>query len=142
MNWSGPTAWWIVTALLVAAELTTGTFFLLMLALGVAAGALAAHAGLGLSAQMITAALVGGGAVTGWYIWRRQQPVEPPSQENRNMILDIGARIQVDRWEADGTARVQYRGASWAARWQGQGAPEPGVHVVRKVDGSCLLLDR
>ena len=38
--------WWIATAVLVLAELTTGTFYLLMVSLGLAGGALAAQAGL------------------------------------------------------------------------------------------------
>ena len=59
MDFSASTLWWVLAGLLVAAELLSGTFYLLMLALGVAAGALAAHAGLGLSAQVITAAVLG-----------------------------------------------------------------------------------
>ena len=43
MDLSGATGWWIVAGVLVAAELATGTFYLLMLALGAAAAALAAH---------------------------------------------------------------------------------------------------
>ena len=35
------TVWWLVTGVLVAAELMTGTFYLLMLATGAAAAALA-----------------------------------------------------------------------------------------------------
>ncbi|MES6050819.1 hypothetical protein U6S05_12095, partial [Cutibacterium acnes] len=68
------TVWWLLAGVAVAAELTSGTFFLLMLALGAAAGALAAHAGLGLSGQLVTAALVGGGAVAVWMRWRRRHP--------------------------------------------------------------------
>jgi len=32
MDWSAATGWWIVAGVLVAAELATGTFYLLMLA--------------------------------------------------------------------------------------------------------------
>jgi len=42
---NNPTIWWLVAGALVALELTTGTFYLLMLALGAAAGAVVAHAG-------------------------------------------------------------------------------------------------
>ncbi|WP_288092045.1 hypothetical protein [Thiomonas sp.] len=41
-----PTAWWILAGFFVAMELVSGTFYLLMLAVGAVAGALAAHAGL------------------------------------------------------------------------------------------------
>ena len=57
------TWWWIVTGVLVALELTTGTFYLLMLAIGGVSGALAAHAGASFATQMVVAALVGGVAV-------------------------------------------------------------------------------
>jgi len=42
--WNGSTLWWVIAGTLVALELATGTFYLLMLALGAAAGALAAVA--------------------------------------------------------------------------------------------------
>ena len=45
MSWAASTVWWVVAGVLVAVELATGTFYLLMLALGAAAAALAAHAG-------------------------------------------------------------------------------------------------
>ena len=59
MDWNPATLWWLATGALVAAELATGTFYLLMVALGCAAGALAAHAGLATTPQLATAALVG-----------------------------------------------------------------------------------
>ena len=39
------TLWWLAAGAAVIVELLTGTFYLLMLTLGLAAGALAAHAG-------------------------------------------------------------------------------------------------
>ena len=73
MDWSASTGWWLTAGVLVVAELATGTFYLLMLALGAAAGALAAHAGLGFTAQMAVAALLGGGAVVVWHQRRRNR---------------------------------------------------------------------
>ena len=58
------TVWWLATGLVVLLELFTGTFYLLMLAVGLAAGALAAHAQLGLSGQLVVAALVGATTVS------------------------------------------------------------------------------
>src|SRR5919205_1284319 len=46
MNWDYSTAWWVATGLLIVLELTSGTFYLLMLAIGTVMGALTAHAGL------------------------------------------------------------------------------------------------
>ena len=62
MDLSNASVWWIAAGVVVAAELATGTFYLLMIALGLAAGALAAHFGSGQPIQLVAAALVGGGA--------------------------------------------------------------------------------
>ena len=60
---SDTTIWWLVTGGLVAMELTTGTFYLLMLATGAAAAALATYAGVGSNGQLVIAGGVGGLAV-------------------------------------------------------------------------------
>ena len=36
-------------------------------------------------------------------------------------MLDIGETLQVDAWDADGTARVPYRGTAWTVRFAGPG---------------------
>lgn len=142
MSWQASTLWWLGAGALVALELATGTFYLLMLALGAAAAALAAHAGLGLSPQLLAAALVGGGAVALWH-WRREQPGhQPDAAHNPDINLDIGSPVQVAEWLPDGQARVQYRGAAWSARFAGTGQPLPGAHVIQAVDGNCLVLQR
>ncbi|MBB4844167.1 membrane protein implicated in regulation of membrane protease activity [Paucibacter oligotrophus] len=136
------TTWWIVCGLLVAVELGTGSFYLLMLALGCAAGALAAHLGLGGTAQTVAAALVGGTAVALWHLKRQRGGRPAPAQSNPDVSLDIGQRVFVEHWRADGSAQVRYRGADWQARFQGQGRPEPGAFVIQAIEGSQLLLDR
>ena len=142
MEWSSATAWWVAAGVLVAAELATGTFYLLMLALGAVAAALAAHLGAAFSAQLVAAALVGGGAVAAWHLLRGRRPGPAELQANRDVNLDIGERVHVAAWSAEGLARVTYRGAQWSARWAGAGAPAPGAHVIRAIDGSQLLLER
>ena len=140
MDVSTVALWWIAAGLTVAVELATGTFYLLMIALGLGAGAVAAHLGLATSGQVIVAALVGGGATAVWH-WRRfKQPQSAPSRENRDVNLDIGERINVGTWADDRTARVQYRGSAWTARLA-PGAPvTPGVHRVSAVEGNWLVL--
>ena len=141
MEWNAATGWWVAVGLLVAAEMATGTFYLLMLALGMAAAALAAHAGAAFSAQLLAASLVGGGATVAWHLWRGWRTPAPPTG-NRDLNLDIGERVQVSAWLPDGSARVVYRGAEWTARYAGDGEPLPGEHVIRGVDGNRLLLGR
>ena len=140
MDWTTSTWWWIATAALVAAELATGTFYLLMLAVGTAASALAAHAGLGLSAQLIVGAAVGVAAIALWHKRRPRRSADVAS--NPDVNIDVGSRVRVEAWSAEGTARVQYRGAGWNARFAGGGAPAPGEHVIRAVHGNELMLDR
>lgn len=141
MDWSAATWWWIASGVLVAAELATGTFYLLMIAFGAAAAALAAHAGVGLSTQLLVGALLGSGAVLLWHLRQGKAPRVPPGA-NRDLNLDIGSRVQVSGWSADGTARVDYRGATWTARHIGSGTPVAGEHVIRGIEGSELLLGR
>ena len=142
MDWSAATWWWVAVGVLVIAELGSGTFYLLMLALGAAAAALGAYAGLDRTGQLVVAAVVGGGAVTGWYFNRRRYAATAPTASNHDVNLDIGARIHVSHWNADGTARVHYRGAEWDVRYQGTGTPIPGEYFVRALQGSKLLLDK
>ena len=66
------TQWWLMAGVLVVAELATGTFYLLMIALGAVAGALAAHAGLGTEVQLSAAAVVAALTAGGWYAWKRR----------------------------------------------------------------------
>jgi len=138
VDWSTSTGWWLAAGVLVAAELASGTFYLLMLGLGCAAGALAAHAGLAATGQMVAAAVVGAGATAAWHLKRRQAPAAAPAESNRDVNLDIGQRLHVAHWTAEGSARAHYRGASWAVRYAGSGVPQAGEHVIVALNGSEL----
>jgi membrane protein implicated in regulation of membrane protease activity len=142
MDWSMPTGWWIAAGVLIAAELATGTFYLLMLALGAVAGALAAHTGLGFNAQLLGAALIGGGAVAVVHLRRQRQPAALPAAENRDVNIDIGERIEVSAWRPDGSGHAFYRGARWDVRHAGSGVPQPGWHVIKSVEGNRLHVER
>ena len=139
MAWEASTLWWVVTGVLVAAELGTGTFYLLMLAVGAAAGALCAHAGLGPSVQAFVAAVVGAGAVAAWHFGPARRH-RVPVAANRDVNLDVGERVHVESWNPDGTARVQYRGAAWTARHAGGPPARAGEHVIQEVRHNELLL--
>ncbi len=138
MDWNTSTLWWLAAGVLVAAELASGTFYLLMLALGCVAGALAAHAALGATAQMLVAAAVGAGATLAWHVKRRQMPASAPAESNRDVNLDIGQHLHVAHWATDGSARASYRGASWAVRHAGSGAPQAGEQVIVALNGNEL----
>jgi membrane protein implicated in regulation of membrane protease activity len=141
MDLSSASVWWIAAGVAVAAELATGTFYLLMIALGLAAGALAGQLGTGEPLQFLAAALVGGGATALWH-WRRVSRAGParPTASDRDINLDVGERVHVSAWANDGTARVSYRGSTWSARLQPGARAHAGEHVVAGVEGNWLVL--
>jgi membrane protein implicated in regulation of membrane protease activity len=138
MEFQASTLWWVLAGALVIAELLTGTFYLLMLALGSVAAAVAAHAGATGSGQFVAAALVGGGATAAWHFKRARAPRSAPAASNADVSPDIGQTVQVQAWQDDGKARVPYRGASWTVRHAGAGEPTAGEHRIVAVHGSEL----
>jgi membrane protein implicated in regulation of membrane protease activity len=136
------TWWWILAGAAVAVELATGTFYLLMLATGLAAGALAAHVGAGLPAQLVTAAAVGGLAVGALHIRRSRRPPAVDSHADRDVNLDIGGTVHVDAWLPDGTAQVKYRGAQWTVVPAPGTSHGTGAHRVREVIGNRLVVEK
>jgi membrane protein implicated in regulation of membrane protease activity len=137
---SAATLWWILAGVLVVAELLTSTFYLLMLAVGAVAAALAAHLGLGSAAQLLAAAVVGGGATVAWHLRRRKHPTAAPAESNRDVNLDVGEQVQVDAWAPDGSTSVRYRGAQWKAQRSPGAAVATGPHRVAAVQGNRLVL--
>lgn len=136
------TIWWMLAGAAVAVELVTGTFYLLMFAIGLAAAAVAAHMGAGQALQLVVAAVVGGGAVAVWHVLRGRQPAALRAEANRDVNLDVGETVQVEAWNADGTAVVKYRGAAWTVV-PGSGGPHAtGAHRVREVVGNRLVVEK
>jgi membrane protein implicated in regulation of membrane protease activity len=104
--------WWIAAGALVVLELFTGTFYLLMIALGFVAGGPAHWAGAELAVELAVAAGVALIAVIAlrrsrFGSWRRRD-----ASRDAGVNLDIGETLQVNEWH-DGHARAMYRGAEW-----------------------------
>jgi membrane protein implicated in regulation of membrane protease activity len=134
--------WWLLTGAAVTMELITGTFYLLMFAVGLTAGALAAHLGFGLTGQIAVAAIVGGGAVIAWH-WHRSKNPALPANFNRDVHLDIGELVHVGHWNADGTASVKFRGAQWSAIAAQPDEPQTvGNFRIKEMRGSRLVLEK
>jgi len=132
-------SWLVAAGVLVILELFTGTFYLLMIAIGLAVGGLVALAGRGFPAQAIGAAIVAINSV----VWLRRsrfgRPARHDPTRDRNVNLDIGQRISVPAWD-HGRARVMYRGALWDVEL-GQGAtPQAGEFRIVEVVGSRLVV--
>ncbi len=137
---NNPTIWWLLGGAAVAVELLTGTFYLLMLAIGFVAGALAAHAGLSGTWQMLLTALVGLAAVTAWHVLRGPRPKAERASANKDVNMDIGESVYVAAWAADHTANVHYRGAQWAVALAHGASAQVGPQRIVEVLGNRLIV--
>ncbi len=136
------TIWWVLAGAVVAVELLTGTFYLLMLSIGMVAAAIAAHLGATTSVQLVVAAVVGGGSVVSWRRYKQKQPSPAPASSNRDVNLDVGETVQVEAWERDGTSSVKYRGAIWSVSLVAGATPSPGSYSIVEVVGSRLVVKK
>ena len=134
------TIWWLLAGVAVIVELVSGTFYLLMLAAGLAAAAIASHLGATETVQITVAALVASGAVLGWRAYKMSVPSSPSANANPDVNLDIGATVQIDAWNPDGTANVKYRGANWTVSPEENHPMTTGAHRVVGVLGSRLIV--
>jgi membrane protein implicated in regulation of membrane protease activity len=132
--------WWVLAGALVALELATGTFYLLMLGLGSVAGALAAMAGYSISTQLVAAALVGGAGALLLGQWRQRQVSTATQAQDQH--LDLDATVQVDAWDAQGTAQVKHRGAAWTAVLAPSQIATTGVYRIQALTGNRLVLEK
>ncbi len=135
-DWMG---WLVVAGILVIAELFIGTFYLLMIAIGLSAGALAALAGAGGPVQTLVAAAIGLAATAILHRSRFGKPAKLDATRDRNVNLDIGQRVAVPEWQ-DGRARVMYRGALWDVELGPGALPEAGDYRIVEVRGSRLIV--
>ena len=135
------TIWWLAAGAVVVAELVTGTFYLLMVAIGLVAGAIAAHLGLAPALQMVAAAALGGGAVLALYFQKKKRPGDPSARAARTVNLRVGEAIRVQSWTPDGTTTVKYRGAQWTAIHRPGVTPSTGMHRGAELVGNRLLVD-
>lgn len=136
------TIWWVLAGAAIAVELLSGTFYLLMLSTGMVAAAIAAHLGAPTSAQLVVAALMGGGSVVAWRRYKQKSPTALPANANHDVNMDIGETVHVDVWEPDATSTVKYRGANWRVSLIPGALPSPGLHSIVEVVGSRLVVKK
>ncbi len=131
-----PYVYWFLLALgLLALEMATGTFYLLMLSIALALGGVAAVLGFGVPAQLILSAVAG---VVGIAILRRSKSVSLAQPDSQS--LDIGQPVQVVAWRENGSARVNYRGAEWDAELESADTPREGPLYIKAMRSSMLIL--
>jgi len=131
--------WLVAAGVLIVAELFTGTFYLLMIAIGLSAGALAALLGATGAIQTFVAAAVGLVATAILHRSRFGRPARSDATKDGNVNLDIGQRVAVDAWQ-NGRARVMYRGALWDVELGPGALPEAGDYRIVEVQGNRLIV--
>jgi membrane protein implicated in regulation of membrane protease activity len=136
---SESTIWWLIAGGLVVAELASGTFYLLMLAVGASAAAISAHLQLSLTLQIVAGSVVGGLAVVLWHMYQNRVVTSNP-QEHASQHLDIGEKVQVNQWNDQGLAQVQHRGATWRAICADGQTQEIGTYQIADIQGNTLVL--
>jgi membrane protein implicated in regulation of membrane protease activity len=136
--------WFVAACVLVVLEMASGTFYLLMLAIGVAAGGIAAIADASGVWQCVIAALVAAVATTALHRSRYGKSESLAAARNPDVNLDIGQSVTVDAWQEAANmtprARVPYRGALWDVELAAGSKPLAGVFVIEEVRGSCLIV--
>lgn len=136
--------WFAVACVLVILEMATGTFYLLMIAIGVAAGGMAALLDMPGTTQSVIAAAV---AAVATYALRRSKlgrPEHIDAARDPDVNLDIGQALEVGEWhmlsDTAAVARVMYRGALWDAELASGGTAVPGLFMIQEVQGNRLIL--
>ena len=131
--------WWVSAGVLIVLEMFTGTFYLLMVALGFIAGGIALAMGAMPHVQFGAAALVALIAVvvlrrSRFGNWKRRD-----ASRDANVNLDIGATVQVDEWH-DGRARTMYRGAQWDVELAPGETEGARWYRITALDGNRLVV--
>ncbi len=127
--------WWILAAVLIGAELLTGTFYLLAVGLAFVLGGVAAWLGGSPPVQLLIGGISTVAGTVAAHQWRRLHAVPTPQ-----VGLDVGQEVDVVTWHDNGTARVQYRGTQWDAEIAAPGAARAKIMYIVATRGSTLVI--
>ncbi len=127
--------WFVLALVMLGLEMATGTFYMLVLALALGAGGVAALLGVSVPWQLASSAVVG---IIGTLLVSRMRSVGGRAAVNQS--LDIGQYVKVITWREDGSARVFYRGAEWDAEPESADMARDGVFYIKAIRGSKLVL--
>jgi membrane protein implicated in regulation of membrane protease activity len=132
--------WLLAGFVLAIAEMVSGTFYLLVLAVGAFVGAFVAWLGLN---ELLQAAIGGVVAVAGAILVHHFHKRNRPGDKDDN-FLDRGQAVVLEGWahETAPIARVRYRGATWEAKLALPGErPVPGTTLyIEGQEGNTLVV--
>ena len=127
--------WWILAAVLIGAEMLTGTFYLLAVGIAFALGGVVAWVGASLPMQLLTAGVL---SVVGTVIanrWRRARGDPPPSPGSTS-----ARACTSNRGKPTASARVVYRGTKWNGVLASSETPRRHTMYIVATRGSTLVL--
>ena len=131
---------WILAGFgLVIVELVSGTFYLLVLGLAAFGAAAVAYLGSSFPIQAVTATVMA--AVGSWlvHLYRiKNSQLQMPS-------MDYAQPVKFEAWVDQGAriARVQYRGAPWEAKVEGEAQIESGSSLyIIATDRNTLTVSK
>lgn len=132
--------WWLVALTLVIAEMSSGTFYLIAVAFGLAVAGIAAYMGMSWSGQAAVAAVLCTASVAGIFRWKQRHV---KSHEQANLAYDIGQDVHVVQWSDDRHARVSYRGAEWDAELAKNASPDSDRQAwrIKEIVGTRLIIE-
>lgn len=132
--------WWFVLGFaLLIAELMTGTFYLMVIAIAFACAGLADLLGAPFVMQLVVAAIIGFGGS----IWLRNSRFgKPATGADPTQQMDVGQRLRIEQWAENGTARASYRGAMWDVELAPGEVVGTGDFEIREVRANRLIVAR
>lgn len=133
----GSTLWILAGMVLIIGEMLSAGFFLLFIALGCFASALAATLGYSIVVQGIVCAMV---SVGGIFLLRK--PIQKKLLQNIKLAADVGKEIHIDQeMPPHQQTRISYQGTSWLATNLDPEKIKQGDRVVIVgIDGNILLI--
>lgn len=131
--------WLIVALVILGCEMMLGTIYLLAFSAGALSACVCALVGLSLTTQFtVAAAVIVLGVIAALYFRRNIRKLSPNTQCDN---LDKGQTVSVATVNADGSAKVNYRGATWTA-YALEGELQKGVYKIDRVEGTRLILKK
>jgi len=127
--------WFLLAFGLLALEMATGTFYMLIVSIALGLAGIGALLGLNVPLQITFCAAA---SIIGTVLLRRMKGVRIGKMISQS--LDIGQSVQVLSWREDGVARVHYRGTEWDAELESSSLTRDGILYIKAIQGSKLIL--
>ena len=127
--------WFLLAFIMLALEMATGTFYILVMSVALAIGGLVALAGLDLTWQLTVSALAG---IIGILVLQQRKRKAPLVNQASNP--DVGEQVSVLTWRENGKLRVYFRGTEWDAELASSDVAREQALYIKATRGSTLIL--